>query len=152
MLFRSTQKVNWQDLAVTGLCLSRAVEVSENDGRDLLRKLGFEHVDTKNWNFGEWNPAIAFGHKSLTLQNGKKQHIFAIVIRGTTDKGDLGADASLAINNGSVFVDNLNSQLEEFIEDFCRLNLNDITKNNAKFFVTGHSLGGAMAKIGRAHV
>lgn len=143
----ATQRKNWQDFAVTGLCLSRAVENSEADGKDLLGKLGFEDIDTKNWDYGEWNPATAFGHKCIMLSNGKEQHIFAIVIRGTTDGGDFGADASLAINNGSVFVNNLNTQLEDFIRYKCKLNLRNITKNNSKFFVTGHSLGGAMANI-----
>lgn len=143
----ATQRNNWQDLAVTGLCLSRAVEISENDGKDLLRKLGFEQTDSQNYNFGEWNPAVVFGHKTITLYSGKKQHIFVLVIRGTSDGGDVGVDASILINQASVFVNNINTQFEAFIEKKCGLSFKDVVKDNSKIYVTGHSLGGAIANI-----
>ncbi len=128
------------NFAELGLTLSAATEESSAATEELLNDLGFKIVKSENyshnWEDIYW-PGVTFGHQEI---NGK--HYFIIAIRGTTDFEDLISDVYGFTNSAS----NIHSSLNSFITKTCNLNLNEIRKNS-KFFVTGHSLGGATANV-----
>lgn len=134
------------NFAATGLVLSAAAEKSQISVEAELRKIGFETVKSKDFNT-EWieiyRPGVTFGHKTITTDNGE-QHAFAIVIRGTTSTADKITDIASIGDRFKVSAANIESEFNSFIQSSCKLNLNSI-RNNSKFFITGHSLGGAVA-------
>ena len=81
-------------LAKTGLILSAAAENSQGAAESELKKLGFQTVNSKNFDtewFGTFQPGVTFGHKVATTSNGTR-HIFAIVVRGTSSVADIRTD------------------------------------------------------------
>lgn len=128
------------NFAELGLTLSAATENSSAATEKLLNDLGFKTVKSENyshsWEDIYW-PGVTFGHQEI---NGK--HYFIVAIRGTTDFEDFISDLYGFTNSAS----NIHSSLNSFISKICNLNF-DETKENSKFFVTGHSLGGATANV-----
>lgn len=129
-------------LSAAAMMLSASAEHSEEEVKSLLYSLGFKTTDSKNYGHS-WmevdHPGVAFGYQEV---NGK--HIFAIVVRGTSsdEVEDFVSDALGFVPSAN----NLRLQWESFVTDVCKLNLSDI-KDNSRFLVTGHSLGGATANV-----
>ena len=143
---------NWDDLngtsslykynlATTGLVLSAAAEKSQKSAEEELQNLGFEIIKSKNFDV-EWSifsPGVTFGCKTI---NG--EYIFAIVVRGTKSIGDKITDFLSVVDNFSYSAIVISSQFDTFVKEDCRLNP-EVVKTKSKFFITGHSLGGAVA-------
>ena len=135
-------------LAKTGLILSAAAENSQGAAESELKKLGFQTVNSKNFDtewFGTFQPGVTFGHKVATTSNGTR-HIFAIVVRGTSSVADIRTDILSVYDRFNISATLIGAQFNDFIQNTCGLNLNGI-KSNTSIFVTGHSLGGAVANI-----
>ena len=133
-------------LAVAGLALSGAAEYWDVSAEWTLRNLGFNTVASYNYdkNLFDWyHPGVTLGYQKI-ICGGETRHMFAVVVRGSTDPEDWISDsfADGFYQSGiSVY-----AQLQDFIEQECGLTYNEI-KNNSRFFVTGHSLGGAAANV-----
>ncbi len=126
---------------------------TDDNGGNKLEGLGFDpDLILSQYYEKEWyevdHPAVTFGHKNIVHSNGTTTHIIAIVLRGTKE-GDV-ADILTDIGAfGDEFEKSANytyELLETYIKG-CSLNAGEITKDNVKFFVTGHSLGGAVSNI-----
>ena len=137
-------------LTMAGLSLSSAAEKSQATTEHMLKALGFDTKEPHSENYNQpWyqiaQPGVTFGYKCVISGNGKKQHIFAVVLRGTTNAADIITDISSIIGGFTISAEFTKTLLESYILD-CGLRPKDI-KNDVKFFVTGHSLGGAVANI-----
>ena len=135
-------------LAITGLALSAASEYSDERAKATLEELGFESNMILSQNYqADWHdlssPGITFAHKSVQ-ENGEVRHIIAVVIRGTTTISDVITDFGSLVDAFQTSAISVKEMLERYI-DACSRNCGEVTEDNVTFFVTGHSLGGAVA-------
>ena len=165
-LFLDRDSANYDyRLAEIGLALSGAAEHDQNyltemlvnggskrdDNNVKLNGLGFDYnsIYSENYNsnwYEVFAPAVTFAHKTITSNDGKKSHIIIAVVRGTTDPEDFATDLSSIAGGFAVSAVNTYNLLEKYIEAY-EQNTEGITKDNVKFFITGHSLGGAVANL-----
>ena len=143
-----SSKINW-DLALTGVTLSEQVYKDRN-AEKLLSELGYDVAKTTK-PFGSdknqlINPVASMGYKHITGSNGKGKNIFAIVVRGTSNnEKDIPTDI---FDGGITMFDssrgNIAYEFKEFIKNNVKRSVNDLKKEDNYFFLTGHSLGGAV--------
>ncbi len=135
------------DLAKVGLILSAAAENSQFVTEELMKKLGYVFISSTNYRNRSaiFQPAATFGYKSTINSNGEIQHNFAIVVRGTTSFDDIITDIMSVFDTFHTAGITITAQFRNFL-NFYNLDLSKI-KNNSKFFITGHSLGGATANV-----
>ena len=141
----STDYIN--DVAAVALTLSAATERSQNAIESMLAgdNFGADFITSKNYNNDSVeeinNPACTFAHKAIN-NGGKTEHIIIIVGRGTSSDADLITDA---ISLGDHFSEPASNIWRSFLGWLNTNNLADkINDRNTKFFITGHSLGGAV--------
>lgn len=145
-----SSSVDWE-LALTGVTLSDRV-YNGTSAEELLKDLGYEKTKTTTPNESESNqvvhPVSSMGYKHISDGSAKGKNVFAIVIRGTenlfgpdgiTDLYD-GARTMFDISRGTVVRD-----LKEFIEESTRKSIDELKDEDNYFFLSGHSLGGAVA-------
>lgn len=137
------------NFAVAGLALSNAAEFWQVNAESTLKNLGFTTIASENYE-RPWNepnhPGVTFGY-TKTQKGESEQHIFAIVVRGTTSLGDIRTDIN-SLGGGAFRLSSTNTfnSFINFVQKECGLNPYNL-KGKAKFFVTGHSLGGAVTNI-----
>lgn len=147
-LFHTNSSAYNSRLAVAGLLLSAASEHTESGTEAMLKQLGFETVDSRNYSADIHDinyPGVTFAHKKF-LSGGKERHIFAIVVRGTTDGEDFLTDYNSVGGGFLLSRENIMTQFDEFVQETCGLEMSSIA-GDSSFFVTGHSLGGAVANL-----
>lgn len=135
-------------VSTAALALSAAAERSKSDFESMLagENFGADFITSKNYNTDTIeeinNPACTFAHKAVN-NGGKTEHIIIIVGRGTSTDADLITDA---ISVGDHFSEPASNVWRSFL-GWLETNGLDakINGSNTKFFVTGHSLGGAVA-------
>ena len=139
------------DLAVAGIVLSTAAE--NNNTESTLNKLGFS---VYNYNYSSNDidkPACSVGYKIIYDTNGEKKIDLVLVCCGTRydenifENGDIMTDIK-ARNDGFLApgkecYNNLNKAITS-ISSNTGVN---ITADNTRVFITGHSLGGACANV-----
>lgn len=142
----------YTNLAFGGLYLSHAAEISEKNVKSALIDLGFDENVTPVYYSSEYEknyryPAYCIGARSIYDDTGEKV-IIAIAARGTKNITE-GIYKDLIGGGFNGFLDAGNT-LYSNVVDYIQTNYPYINKNNIKFFVTGHSLGGAVAgQLGR---
>ena len=144
-----SSSVNW-DLALAGATLSGQV-YNGTGAEELLENLGYDEVQTtKPMNSDSnvaFHPVSSMGYKRLTDDQGNKKNVFAVIVRGTsnlshdwiTDLYD-GAETMFDVSRGQVADD-----LKQFVRDKTGKSIDELKKEDNYFFLTGHSLGGAVA-------
>lgn len=138
-------KVN---LAKMGLALSAAIEGTnfkeetnniligtDKENRLMLNEVAYDEDIT---------PAMAVGIKQIK-NGGETKNVIFVVLRGTTNIMDVGNDLFSSYGATQWGVNIVNYRLHSYLERWS--DKYDINKNNTKFFVTGHSLGGACANL-----
>ena len=134
------------DLGIAGLVLSQVATRGENELKDLLGKMGFENI--KPVFFGSQfqisRPATMFASKKIRL-NGKDRILVAVVVRGTTDVKDLMTDIFDSIDGFKYSAENVYAELKKYIQGLKKTYGKKTKTSDLMYFVTGHSLGGAVS-------
>ena len=138
-------KVN---LAKMGLALSAAIEGTnfkeetnniligtDKENRLMLNEVTYDEDIT---------PAMAVGIKQIKT-GGETKNVIFVVLRGTTNIMDAGNDFFSSYGATQWGVNIVNYRLHSYLEGWS--DKYGINKSNTKFFVTGHSLGGACANL-----
>lgn len=114
-----------------------------------MKQLGYTTIHSYNYGDenGLFSPAATFGHRLAIDKNGNAQHYFVIVVRGTDfNSWDVATDLSAFYDTFHTASTLKVAQFRKFVNEDCGLDLGAI-RNISKFFITGHSLGGAVANI-----
>lgn len=139
-----------ESLAQMGLVLSAAIEGSSAELVDILMAKNGDMTNSLGCDGAVFDPTgspgAAFAHRTVTYVSGNKGHVIFVVIRGTNDLYDGLNDLLSALGRSDWGSAGVYSKLGDYLAD-CRKSNKDMKPENTKFFVTGHSLGGACANI-----
>ena len=146
MLLGDATKTGFSDdLAVAGLLLSGATEHSQGRAESLMKTMGFDKRSSTGYggNGLFLNPAATFGYKRV-VSGDKARNVFAVAVRGTSAFSDILTDAC-SVNDGfRTSAANARSDLEIFMTTATHKTLDALKGEDNVFFLTGHSLGGAI--------
>ena len=168
---QSSETLNWE-LALTGAVLSEEVydfselnpnikDVYDYEKKDqgeearstiqpVLISLGYDETRycyyPDNLQASFQHPTCCFGYKRYKDNEGKDKNIFIIVVRGTHGGNDITTDV---IDGGTMaFIGatkNVENDFIEFVDKVVGKEGESIKNEDNFFFITGHSLGGAIA-------
>ena len=147
LLQNATARVKDSRLAIMGLVMSWACEMSSLTVESLFQTLGFDHVwsgyyllSTPRRNAIS-EPARTFAHKAIQA-NGQTFHIVCATFKGTTTIEDAITDVK-AVNDGFFEAGkNCAGSLADYVHG-----IEGATDANTVLFITGHSLGAATANV-----
>ncbi len=135
------------NLAVAGLILSQAAELSQQDAEQRLKALGFPMCSSVFYGGSGWDqdmPATTFGFSKQDI-GGKTYIVASVAVRGSADAGDWVTNAGSVVTGFYYAADNIR---EKFREEYAKLKTlysMDVGPDNTILFITGHSQGGAVA-------
>ncbi len=145
-----SEKINWE-LALTAAVLSKEIYEAKtaSDGgyespvQDTLIALGYDSTTfyyAPGWNANQ--PVCCFGH----MNDGEK-NVFAIIVRGTKTQSDFWITDIL--DGGTQFFEDATYNVCDYFVEFAQTvtgkTLEQLKKEDNRFLITGHSLGGAVA-------
>lgn len=138
------------NLAMAGLVLSRAAYDGKDAVLNRLEDLEFESVIGYHFesNTRFENPAFAVGSQKVTI-GGETKIVISVVTRGTSlGTGDGWTDIIDGCGGGfSTSASNTLKNLESALSIIEKKHGCKLSKENTIFFLTGHSLGGAVSGI-----
>ncbi len=130
------------DLAIAGLTLSKLIHDKNTFKGELEDIFGFVDVDYRDWSTPD-TPAYAMAHRRVTLSGGDRE-IVLLVLRGTNmgldGPNDFIDDVKSQVDGFRPATRNINNILEKYVKD------HGFSKEETILFITGHSLGGAVAQ------
>jgi len=135
------------ELALSAVTLSAQVYKNAQGMKTegILHELGYDTTGFSNSDSSFAHPGVCFGYKQIN--NGK--NLFAVVVRGTDTTDDL-IDVWTDLEDGALSMFRVSSeyveaQLEDFMESATGKTVVELQQEDNYFFLTGHSLGGAIA-------
>lgn len=141
-LFDKSATVYDHDLAVAGLAISTLIHDREDFEDRLESDFGFEDVDYRAYS-SPLIPAYAMAHRKVLL-SGEEREIVLLAVRGTNvdlDRlNDVIDDISSQTTGFRPATVAVNAALADYVRE------HGFTKEETILFVTGHSLGGAVAQ------
>lgn len=146
-LFNKNASEYDHNLAMASLILSRAAYGGGEDAKDKLKMLGFDIISQKYYDEDVIHqPARTVAAQQIYL-NGEEKWVITVVVRGTATDIDKLTDASSCVTG---FQDSATNVMEDMLS--CMSDIGEkyhctLTKENTIFFLSGHSLGGAVAGI-----
>lgn len=139
--------VNYK-LAIPAVVLSRNAESGKAAVESNLPKLGFTNLFSANYEKEKElnSPGYTFGYTKQNV-NGVECNVFAIVVCGTNTSSiaDIITDIISVFNHFEPSADNIFESFEEYAAKATGLEKEELCEQHNKFFITGHSLGGAVA-------
>lgn len=140
------------DIAMAGAVLSQAAELGQQEAADRLYALGFDHVASIWYDGSDYDtfvPAMMFGSQKITI-NDEEKILIVTVVRGSGDTGDWITDFCSQIDGFFTAAGNVEKAFIAYHDKVEEIYGVELTLNNTILFITGHSLGGAMAgQLGR---
>lgn len=137
--------IYYNDLAIPSLILSRTAETGKTNIENMLTNdFGFKNPESKYDSSGIGSPCYSFANKEY-IYHGNKKVVIAIVCRGTVDSGDVWNDLMSPFGSFEASANSLMELLKDYIKKYqidSKYQPDDI-----KFFITGHSLGAAVANL-----
>ena len=147
LLQDATARVKDERLAIIGLVMSWACEMSSLTAESLFLTLGFEHVWSSHYAMSTLlrnaisEPARTFAHKAIQ-KDGQTYHIVCATFKGTTTLNDAITDVK-SVNDGFYAAGkNCADALAAYVRG-----IEGATDTNTILFITGHSLGAAVANV-----
>ena len=147
LLQDATARVKDVRLAIVGLAMGWSCELGHITIESLLQILGFEHIWSGNYvtsalqHSAVSEPAYTFAHKAIK-QDDQVRHIVCAVFKGTTTVADTITDLESVSDGflaaGKTAADALSAYVQ---------GIEGATDTNTTLFITGHSLGGAIANV-----
>ena len=135
------------NIAMAGLILSQAAESGESVIKTRYKELGFENTSTIYYSGRTDNmdmPASCFASSKIKL-NGETKYVVSITVRGTSDPGDILTDVGSVIYGFNTAANNVKDAFKNYYSSLSDYYHDSVTPNNTILFITGHSLGGAIA-------
>jgi len=135
------------NIAMAGLILSQAAESGESVIKTRYKELGFENTSTVFYSGRTDNmdmPASCFASSKIKL-NGETKYVVSITVRGTGDPGDILTDVGSVIYGFNTAANNVKDAFKNYYSSLSDYYHDSVTPNNTILFITGHSLGGAIA-------
>lgn len=152
-LFRKDASEYDQTLAIAAAILSQAAEsASPEVVEERLEQFGYENTATEYYDVTNQanKPSCAFASRAVSF-DGETKYMVALVVRGTTDFGDMATDIDSLFNDFDPPAKNVLDRFNEYYEDLDDYYGADVSADNTIMFVAGHSLGGAVAgQLGQA--
>ncbi|MBQ9004320.1 MAG: hypothetical protein IJ087_20970, partial [Eggerthellaceae bacterium] len=156
----NTVNVNWgwnlfnkdsseydHNIAMAGVVLSQAAESGEAEAEQRMKDFGFENIASVYYKGNDDNmemPASTFASQVVNFGGGNKV-IAAIVVRGTGDFGDKLTDVRSQLDGFYPSANNVKSRFLSFYGDLSARYGFNVNSENTILFITGHSLGAAVA-------
>ncbi len=147
LLQSATARVKDPRLAIIGLVTSWACEMSSLTVEALFKTLGFEHMWSSNYPMTTLRrnavsePARTFAHKAIQ-KDGRTFHIVIATFKGTTTGNDAITDVKSVKDGFFEAGKNCADALAEYARS-----IEGATDTNTILFITGHSLGAAVANV-----
>ena len=146
-LIDATARVKNPRLAISGLVMSWACELSSVVAKEFLEALGFEHVWSSHYLLSTLQknavsqPARTFAHKAL-LADDKVYHVVYAMFKGTTTIEDAITDMKSVEDGFLEAGQNCAESLAAYVDG-----IEGATSENTILFICGHSLGAATANV-----
>ena len=147
LLQNATARVKDVRLAIVGLAMGWSCELGHITVESLLQILGFEHIWSSNYltsalqHSAVSEPAHTFAHKAIK-KDGQVCHIVCAVFKGTTTVADTITDLESVSDGFLAAGTSCADALSTYVQG-----IEGATDANTILFITGHSLGGAIANV-----
>lgn len=144
MLFSRNSSSYSNNLAIAGLVLSSAAEDGEEQISNVMEKMGFSSA--VHLRYGETEndvhlPAMSLGMRTVNI-GGEGKTLVVCVVRGTKDGEDILTDIASLLDGFSGAGEYASSQVRTYLNG---IYAGGVSKDDIILFVTGHSLGAAVA-------
>ncbi len=151
-LFNKNASEYDHNLAMAGCVLSRATYNGSDTVTSRMQELGFDVFSSEKYTDGFFAPTVmheparTIGARKINI-GGKEKVVIAVAVRGTTNFVEWITNASACITGFLDAAANTRRSLEETFKKIEKSFDCKLTKENTVFFLTGHSLGGAVSGI-----
>ena len=135
------------DLAMAGLVLSQAAELGEGEIKARYQALGFENTQTVYYSGREDNmnmPASCFASSEVNSEDGPVYFV-SVAVRGTADFGDVLTDLGSVTDGFNGAANRIKEDFKSYYSTLSDYYGKEVTPDNTVLFITGHSLGAAVA-------
>lgn len=135
------------NIAMAGLTLSQAAELGEWEIKARYQALGFENTQTVYYSGREDNmnmPASCFASSEVSSENGTVYFV-SVAVRGTADFGDVLTDLGSVTDGFNAAANRIKEDFKSYYSSLSDYYGKEVTPDNTVLFITGHSLGAAVA-------
>lgn len=146
-LFRKDASEYDHSIALAGLVLSNAAEMSQTEAENRLKSLGFGNCKSVYYGGNEKNmemPAATFASQLISM-NEQYTVIAAVVVRGSSDAGDWLSDAHAQFDGFYPAAKNVRDAFLSYYRNLSEYYGVQLNNDNTILLITGHSYGGAVA-------
>lgn len=130
------------NLAKALLVLSRSIYVSEKVFIENSKKLGFSKIFYHTSKNDISQPVVGFAHQKHWGTN-----YYLIVVRGTSSFDDFITDLKSQIDYFEEARDFVHDEFVLYLNSYLKKSEEEVKKEKNVFFITGHSLGGAVSNL-----
>ena len=130
------------NLAKALLVLSRSIYVSEEVFIENSKKLGFSKIFYHTSKNDISQPVVGFAHQKHWGTN-----YYLIVVRGTSSFDDFITDLKSQIDYFEEARDFVHDEFVLYLNSYLKKSEEEVKKEKNVFFITGHSLGGAVSNL-----